>query len=136
MLKLTGALLVVVSSFLYGVLLATKKKKRVEYLEKTAVHIEKFKSLITLSKLPVGEALDESGLNENDAPEGADRERMKLFITSLDSETEEGIINVADMFLSEILLEKRPAQEKYEKEARLLKGSFAALGLLLSVILY
>lgn len=136
MFKAVGALLVVAASLLYGFLLAAERKKRVDFLEKTAMSIEKFKSLITLSKLPVGEAVSESELNPENAPQGNDREKMQLFLASLDTETEEGIINVADIYLSEILLQKRPAQEKYEKEARLLKGSFAALGLLISIILY
>ena len=132
MLKLTGAALVVFASFLYGVILACRKKRRVEYLENTAVRLEKFKSLITLSKIPVTEALNMAAIDPNDAPEGADREK----ISSLDSETEEGIVNVTDIFLSEILLSKRPAEEKYEKEAKLLRCGFAALGLLLCIILY
>lgn len=107
-----------------------------EYLENTAVRLEKFKSLITLSKIPVTEALNMAAIDPNDAPEGADREKMNLFISSLDSETEEGIVNVTDIFLSEILLSKRPAEEKYEKEAKLLRCGFAALGLLLCIILY
>ena len=136
MLKLTGAALVVFASFLYGVILACRKKRRVEYLENTAVRLEKFKSLITLSKIPVTEALNMAAIDPNDAPEGADREKMDLFISSLDSETEEGIVNVTDIFLSEILLSTRPAEEKYEKEAKLLRCGFAALGLLLCIILY
>lgn len=136
MLKLIGAGLIVLSSVLYGLVLAGRKKRRVEYLSDMAVRIEKFKSLIMLSKVPVGDALEESGIYETRAPEGDDREKLKLFISSLDSETEEGIVNVADIFLSEILLAKRPAEEKYEKEAKLLRCGFAAIGLLLCIILY
>ena len=79
MLKLTGAALVVFASFLYGVILACRKKRRVEYLENTAVRLEKFKSLITLSKIPVTEALNMAAIDPNDAPEGADREKMEPF---------------------------------------------------------
>lgn len=133
--KLIGAILIVLSSVMYGVSLTKKRRARTEYLTKTARDLERFKSLIAISKIPVGEALEKCTLSPENAPNDKDKAMFEEFKKGLDAETGEGIIGVADLFLADVLREKDIAREKFEKEAHLIKSGSVLMGLLAAIIL-
>lgn len=135
MLKIIGASLIIAAFCAYGRILTEKRSERKKYLEGLSSSLEKFKSVIALSKLPVGEALRLCKIGFEGVPSKKDEDMLKQFMDGLDAETGEGIINVAEMFLRDTLSEKTLEREKLEKEAKLIKSGSVMLGLLISVIL-
>ncbi len=135
MLKIIGAFLIVAAFCAYGRILTEKRSERKNYLEELASSLERFKSIIAVSKLPVGEALRLCEIDFENAPSKKDEDMLRQFTDGLDAETGEGIINLAEMFLQDTLREKTLEREKLEKEARLIKSGSAMLGLLISIML-
>ncbi len=135
MLKLTGGIFIISAALLYGFILTDKRRQRLSYIENMILALEKFKSLISLSKVPVFEAARLCGIKMDSAVTEEDKKELERFFLGLDSETEEAITENADTFLSRLLREEGPEKEKYLKEMRLIRGGSIALGILLFIIL-
>lgn len=123
------------AALLFGLILSDKRRQRLNYIENMISALEKFKSLISSSKIPVFEAAALCNIEMGSAVTEEDKKELERFFIGLDSETEEAITENADTFLSRLLREEGPEKEKYLKETRIIRGTSIALGTLLFIVL-
>ena len=139
MLKLWGAVLIVIAVYAMGQKLAERKRERLEFIEKMVVSLSDFKEAVTFFALPLPKALERSGIEKHkslmDKLSDGDKKDFALFLKGIRSETAEGQLSNIAAYERKLHSEEEEERKKYKKEAKLIKGGFLLFGLLITVVL-
>ncbi|MDO5479971.1 MAG: hypothetical protein Q4G23_12500 [Clostridia bacterium] len=142
MLKLFGILFVVSAFFIMGLKFAKSKRARLDFLENMRPALIEYKTAIELFSVPVPKAATKSGIEktavkarENNALSKEDENDFAVFIRGLKAETLEGQLMNISAYDRKLEKEEAEERERYKKEAKLIKGGFALLGMLVAIML-
>lgn len=141
MLKTIGFIFMIISSAFLGKALSDKRRFKLSAVEDAVASVHIFKTLLKYENMPIEEALYHSSVAsfsrvlEEPSLFGKDERVLSAFLKGTRSESLDGQLKNADLFLERLKGIEKSEKEKYEKEEKLIKKGAVLLGLLLFVIL-